>query len=212
MEFQRIVFGILLFFAESAGVFGEEKVDLSDLICDMPACSKIAEPKEYKAESLKHSITLKTGLFYLQVPDDPISRIVSSDRDIIIYYKNGEQLLVGEDPGPDVSGLKNLKVNQLPEMVFTKTAKDAEPEWHADRFFWRVALYQKPAYFDQASEVTYAENNGVSYFVSNSAALGFSGSAMVSASKIEDVFLHVKSMQMDFSNFRKVISSVNIGK
>lgn len=212
MEVHRIVFVILLFFMGSTVLLCEEKVDLSDLVCDMPACDKIAKRVDYNAERLKHSITLKTGLFYLEIPDEPVSKIVSSEGDIIISYKNGEQLLVGEDLGPDVGGVKNLKVNKMPEIVFRKTVNDTEPEWHKDRFFWRVALYQKPAYFDQANQVTFSENNGISYFVSDSAALGFSGSAMVSASTIEDAFLHVKSIQMDFSRFRKIISSVNIGK
>lgn len=172
----------------------------------------IAKQLEYKADKLRESITLKIGAFELEIPDEPMRKIVASDGDVIIYYSDGQRLLVGENKGPDVGGVEGLAVNQFPRIVFMKTDKDVKPSIQNDRFFWDVALYQKPAVFDQASLVGFAVNDDIEYFISDSQVLGFSGSAMISAQNIKDVFLQVRSMNMDFTKFRKIVYSAQTGK
>jgi hypothetical protein len=172
----------------------------------------VAKMGDYKAYKLERSIKLKTDVFSLEVPDEPLSKIISSKGEIILYYKDGQRLLVAVDSGPDVGELKDVSVNQFPQIVFTKTSKDEEPESHSDRFFWKVALYQKSAFFNQANEISYAENDGVSYFLSDSNELGFSGSAMVSAKSVKDIFLRIKAMNMEYGKFKKIVSNVVVGK
>ncbi|MCU7844603.1 MAG: hypothetical protein KZQ93_12265 [Candidatus Thiodiazotropha sp. (ex Monitilora ramsayi)] len=212
MEVRRIFVFLLLIFSVAAVLSSDEPVDLSKLICDTPACDMVAEMGDYEAYKLEHTIKLKTDAFSLQVPDEPLNKIIALEDEIILFYKDGQRLLIAEDSGPDVGELKNVKVNQFPQIVFTKTTKDEEPESHSDRFFWKVALYQKPAFFNQASEVSYAEKDGVSYFLSNSNELGFSGSAMVSAENVKDRFLRIKAMNMEYGKFRKIASNVVVEK
>ncbi len=208
MEVRRIFIFLLLLITGSAVSSNDELIDLSKLSCDTPACDMVAKMGDYIAHKLNHSITLNTDEFSLKAPDEPLSKIISSEGEIILYYKDGQRLLIAEDSGPEVGDLKDVSVNQFPQIVFTKTTKDKEPESHSDRFFWKVALYQKPAFFNQASEVNYAERDGVSYFLSDSNELGFSGSAMVSANNVKDKFLRIRAMNMQYAKFQKIVASV----
>lgn len=188
MEVGRFCLFLLLMGIGCTAFSGDEPADLSRLICSEPACGKVARKDDYKANKLERSITLKLDHFLLQVPDEPISKMVSSEGEIILYYKDGQRLLVAEDSGPDVGELVDMDVNQFPSIVFTKTAKDMEPKAHTDLFLWKVALYQKPSFFNRARDVSYSENNDVSYFMSDSKEMGFSGSAMVSEKNIKKYF------------------------
>ena len=205
----RFIFSLVttLFIATPA-LSGEGMVDLSTLTCDVPACNRVAKKRDYKADRLDHAILLKIGRFSLSVLDEPLSKMVSSEDEVMLFYKNGQRLLFAMDSGPDVGELKSLSASQFPLILFTKTTHDEEPEADTDQFLWKVALYQKAAFFNHAKEISFMENDGTSYFLSDSGELGFSGSAMVSMNGIDDVFLRIKAMNVDFDKFRKIVTSV----
>jgi hypothetical protein len=118
MKVLRKYFVLLLILTGSCGLYCREEVDLSNLICDVPACNKIAQQMAFNGKKLEKSFLLKIGLFSVYIPDEPIAKIAVSEQDFIVYYENGKQLLVGENQGPNVGELKEIKVNQYPHIVF----------------------------------------------------------------------------------------------
>jgi hypothetical protein len=193
------------------GSLSADVVNVAQLKCDNAFCEEIAEKVDYKHERLVRSVSLRTAHYSLDIPDKPIRRIVASEDDVIVYYRDNQLLIISEKRVPDIENLDTKLAHKFPEIVFTKTSRDAEPKEVSEAVFWKVAMLQKQFYFSKANKVTYFENGDVSYFVSDSSAMGFSGSAMVSTPRIKEVFLQIDAEKMDFETFERVVSSVKNG-
>jgi hypothetical protein len=200
---------LLAFFMVSS--MSANAVNLSQLGCDHPYCDEVAEKVDYEKGELVGSVNLRTTHFSLEIPDEPIRRIVSSEEDTIIYYENGQVLIISETRVPDIDNLDKNYAYKFPEVVFTKTSKEVESSDLPETTFMKVAHLQKRFYFSKATQVNYSENEEIGYFVSNSSEMGFSGTAMVSTPKIKDVFLKVDAERMDFGVFKTIVFSAKSG-
>jgi hypothetical protein len=182
--------------------------DLNQLECKNEFCDATAEKIDYKLDGLVASVNLITDHFSINIPDKPIRRIVASDEDVIVYYKDDKVLIISEQSTPDIDNISKDLAYVFPDMVFTKTSSDVKTNKLPDKIFMKIAILQKQFYFSKASEVTCSENGDVKYFISNSNEMGFSGSAMVSTPKTKKVFLKIDAEKMDFEIFKKVVLSV----
>lgn len=191
-----------------ASPINAKSIDLNQLECKNAFCEAVAEKVEYKLDRLVGFVNLRTDHFSINIPDKPIRRIVASDNDVIVYYKDDEVLIISEQRAPDIDNLSENSAYELPDIVFTKTSLDVEANDLPDMIFMKVAILQKQFYFSKATEVTYSENGDIRYFISNSNEMGFSGSAMVSTPKTKEVFLKIDAENMDFEIFKKVVLSV----
>lgn len=198
----------LLFVFSAANPLIAETADLDQLECDTPVCEKVADEAEYSDAGLEKSVSLRIDHYSLSIPDKPIKRIVSSEDDVILYYKDDQTLIVSEKKGPDIKNINQDIAYRFPEIVFTKTSKDLVTKDVPEATFWKVALLQKNFYFEKADKVFYSRNGDTMYFISNSSGMGFSGSAMVSTPKTKDVFLKLAAEKMDFETFKRVVFSV----
>lgn len=192
-----------------ASPINAKSFDIKQLECKNEFCDAVAKKVVYKPDKLVASINLVTDHFSIDIPDKPIRRIVASDGDVIVYYKDNNVLIISEQSAPDIDNLSKDLAYKLPDMVFTKTLSTGETNDLPKKTFKKVAILQKQFYFSKASEVTYSENGETKYFISNSNEMGFSGSAMVSTPKTKEVFLKIDAEKMDFEVFKKVVLSVN---
>jgi len=195
-------------FIGAGTVFGESVSDDSMMACTNPSCDRLAETVSYIKDKPKHSITLKTSHFSIEVPDKSIEKISYSNDDIIIQYKDNEILYVSESKEPDIKNLNPDLIIRYPEIVFLKTTKNVMPEEDSESLLWKIALASKQFYFSDSSEVIYAQNNPLAYYITNSAALGFSGRAMVTNTKFKDRYLVIDAKQMNFNTFKKIVLSI----
>lgn len=183
-------------------------VNVGQLECENAFCDEVAEKIDYKHDKLISSFNLRTEHFSLDIPDKAIRRVVASEGDVIVYYEDDQVLIISEMRVPDIEELAEDYAYKLPGIVFTKTSKDFESNALPETLFAKVAILQKQFYFSKASEVVYSEKNDISYFVSDSREMGFSGSALVSTPKIKKVFLKIDSEKMDLKDFKKIVYSV----
>lgn len=192
-----------------ASPINAKSFDIKQLECKNEFCDAVAEKVVYKLDKLVASINLVTDHFSIDIPDKPIRRIVASDGDVIVYYKDNNVLIISEQSAPDIDNLSKDLTYKFPDMVFTKTLSTGVTNSLPEKTFKKVAILQKQFYFSKASDVTYSENGEIKYFISNSNEMGFSGSAMVSTPKAKEVFLKIDAEKMDFEVFKKVVLSVN---
>lgn len=200
-----VLIPLLLF---GSGVSGEVGSTADVLSCDGPICDSVAESAVYVHQKLANSITLKTEHFSIEVPDNPIKKIVFSGKDLIIFYGDGQLLYFSESKGPEIEGLSPDLVFQYPEIIFLKTKKDVPLKAGKEKLFWQTALASKPFYFEGASEVCYAKKNDLTYYLTDTHELGFSARGMVTNSRFKHIFLVVEAKQMGFDTFKQVAYSV----
>ncbi|MCU7845466.1 MAG: hypothetical protein KZQ93_16685 [Candidatus Thiodiazotropha sp. (ex Monitilora ramsayi)] len=189
-------------------IFGVSDKAQAILTCDSPSCERVAEKIEYQYKESTNSITLKTDNFSIEVPDKPIRKIISSNKDLMILYTDDQLLYVSESSGPGIEDISSEKPYRFPEILFTKTIKDTPAETGNEKLFWNIALASKPFYFQGATEVTYTKNNDLTYYLSNTHELGFSARSMVANSQFKQLFLVIEAKQMDLSTFKQVVYSV----
>lgn len=192
----------------TGSVFGGEDPALNLLVCDDPSCDRVAERVEYRYDKPLNSISLKTDHFSIEVPDNPIAKIVFSKEDLVILYENDQLLYIRESKGPEIGDLESDLVYQYPRIIFLKTKKDIVPEAESEKLFWRTALASKPFYFHGADKASYSQKGDHAYYLSNTHELGFSARGMVTNSRYKHIFLVIEAKQMDFNTFRGVVFSV----
>jgi len=178
------------------------------LTCNDISCNRVAQRVEYRYDKPERSVTLKTDHFSIEIPDKPIDKIVSTKEDLMIIYGDNQLLYIAENPAPEIEGLEHEVAYRYPEILFFKTPKDVATGSDSEKLFWNTALASKPFYFKGASEVTYAENGDLTYYLSNTNELGFSSRAMVSNSVYKYRYLVIEAKQMDFNAFKQVVTSV----
>ena len=181
---------------------------LSVLACDGPSCDSVAEKVEYRYDKPLNAITLNTDHFSIEMPDDPIAKIVYSKEDLVILYENDQLLYISESKGPEIEDLESDLIYQYPSIIFLKTKKDVVPETESEKLFWGTALASKPFYFHGADKVSYSQKGDHAYYLSNTHELGFSARAMVTNSRYKHIFLVIEAKQMNFNAFRDVVFSV----
>jgi hypothetical protein len=178
------------------------------LTCDSPSCESVAKKIEYQYEKPDKSITLNTGHFSIEIPDKPIRKIVASQGDIIILYRDDQLIYLSENRGPGIAGSSPEMAYQYPDIIFTKTPKDTLPKSTEEQLFWKAALASKPFYLQDATEISYSTNDNLTYYLSNTHELGLSARGMVTHSKYKNIFLVLEAKQMDLAPFKKVVYSV----